>query len=115
MNEALSAALSFAIAYGGFKDWLIEVLGLSRDALHIHIGLALFFVVVLLLRERTGGTRPWLTVLALTLLGEVADYSAMAHDGNSFVPAVHAHDIWNTMLWPTVLTAWGRWRRRSRV
>ena len=97
------------------KVWLTDVLVLSRDALHIHIGLALFFLVALVLRIPIGDLRPWLAVLLFTIMGEVFDAWVLIEQSGPPLPAMHLHDIWNTMLWPTALTLAGRWRLRRQA
>lgn len=116
MSAAELAAPAAAIAFRDSKEWVIAALELSRDALHIHVGLALYLTLLLLARRWLAGWGIWLLVLALTLLGEVADYLVLRQGGLAFHPAVHLHDLWNTMFWPTVLAALAScgvtWRRR---
>ncbi|MBN9345809.1 MAG: hypothetical protein J0I48_06310 [Devosia sp.] len=50
--------------YNALKTQLSELLGISKDALHIHLGVAVFFGVALLLRRRLAGWVPWLALLA---------------------------------------------------
>lgn len=110
--------LAYAVSFEGWENakvWLTDVLVLSRDALHIHIGLGLFFIVLLVLRSRAGDLRPLFAVLLLTLLGEVFDHWGLAEQGVTPDPTTHLHDLWNTMLWPSVLTIAGRWRTRRRA
>lgn len=40
------------------KYFLISLTGLSKDALHIYVGLAIFFVTVVLLRQRMSSKWP---------------------------------------------------------
>lgn len=91
---------------------IIEFTGLPQDALHIHVGLALFFGSALLLRWRVGGWRPWLLVLVATLAGEAWDMRDNLSLDWGFRLASHWHDIWNTMLWPTLVMLGVRWRDR---
>lgn len=86
--------------YNAIKTGLSDTLGISKDALHIHIGLFIFLVVTLLLR-RPRSFIPWLAVLGFEAVNELLD---LFHDG----AAIHLElfntlgDIGNTMLWPTV-------------
>ncbi|MBX9727518.1 MAG: hypothetical protein K2X31_01295 [Sphingopyxis sp.] len=91
------------------KLLLLDTTGLAKDALHIHVGLALFIATRLVWRWRGGWTVAWLVALAATLGGEWSD--ALGEDKVHFPTpdGAHWHDIWNTMLWPTVLLLIGRW------
>jgi len=91
------------------KTWLVDSAGLSKDALHIYFGLALFVVVRLVWRWRGGWLAAWLAVLAMAAGGEWLDIALEARQSTIQPDAAHWHDIWNTMFWPTVLLAIGRW------
>jgi cell shape-determining protein MreD len=93
-----------------FKEYLISLTGLSRDALHVHIGLAVFIIVRLLWRWRFGWSVAWLCALAAALAGEWLDIRSVGIGTNSMQPdQSNWHDLWNTMLWPSVLLILGRW------
>jgi hypothetical protein len=98
-----------AVDFQQIKLLLLESTGLAKDALHIHVGLALFIATRLVWRWRGGWLAAWLVALAVTLGGEWLD--ALAEDKVHFPTpdGAHWHDIWNTMLWPTVLLLIGRW------
>jgi hypothetical protein len=101
-------------AYQGFKLLLLDLTGLSRDALHIHMGLAILLAVRLVWRGRFAWVAAWLAVLTFALAGEVFDWRSEGLRGVTVPWGAHWHDIWNTMLWPTLLSLIG-WRldRRS--
>ena len=88
---------------------LLDVTGLGKDALHVHIGLALFIATRLVWRRRGGWLAAWLVALTAALSGEWLDAREEARIGLPMPDAAHWHDIWNTMLWPTVLLFLGRW------
>ena len=115
MNAIMDLLLQQAHACGDFKTWLTLALGLSRDALHIHVGLVLVTLLALLPGQRPGALIPWLGVLFLTLLGEWDDAMLRRESGRAFDLAIHVHDIWNTMAWPTAITLWATWRHRQRM
>ncbi len=94
------------------KAWLIDLLGVSKDALHVHIGLAAFFVAMLLLRRRVGDWQPWVIALIVALLGEAWDIRDRWMEGMNAYPPGHLHDIFNTLVWPTLITLYGRARGR---
>lgn len=88
-----------------FKTALADMLHMSKDALHIHLGLGLFLIVAALTRRSPGSWLPWMVLLAFELVNEGFD---LAHDvaygvlrPMSLLAAFK--DILNTMLWPSAL------------
>jgi hypothetical protein len=76
---------------------------LSKDALHIFIGLAVMLGFALLTGVSLRSWRPWLAVLAATVLGEILDLW-------DYLPAAalwrwmsSLHDLVVTLFWPTIL------------
>ena len=94
------------------KTALSDALGISKDALHIHIGLALFVALAFVLRGRV--LLPWLAVLLLQLGNEVLD---LVHEHELELRHIvdSARDTLNTMLWPTVAALLFRRMRRTRA
>lgn len=83
--------------------------GLAKDALHVHIGLAIFIAVRLLWRRKGGWWLAWSAALIAALGGEALDIRDELA-GNYLQPdKAHWHDIWNTMVWPTILLVVGPW------
>ena len=62
------------------KTALAEAVGLSKDALHVHLGLLIFLAAVLLLRTSLGSWTPWLVLLLFELANETVDL-LHEHDG----------------------------------
>lgn len=91
------------------KLYLLDFTGLDRDALHLHAGLALFVVVRLLWRWRGGWAIAWFAALALALSVEWLDIAAYGDPDTPQPDPNNWHDIWNTMVWPTVLVLLGPW------
>lgn len=91
-----------------FKLLLLDVFGLSKDALHVYVGLIVYFGTALLFRLPLRDIRPVLAVLLAALIGEAWDI----YDTNAIgAPQVYAgnwHDIWNTLFWPTAIFALAR-------
>ncbi len=89
-----------------FQDWklqLMELTALSKDALHIYIGLACFLSVALLARRGLAAPQAWWAVLALACLGEWLDLRSI---NGPWAPEIYwasLHDLINTLFWPTVL------------
>lgn len=91
------------------KSWLVTTADLSKDALHIYFGLALFLLVRLAWRWRGGWLAAWFAVLVMACGGEFLDMTAEVSRAAIQPDAAHWHDIWNTMFWPTALLVVGRW------
>jgi hypothetical protein len=97
------------------KLWLVEFTGLAKDALHIHVALLLFFGSALLFRWRLSDPRLWLIVLAAALAGEAWDIHDTVSFGGTLDPSANWHDIWNTLLWPTVIGLLARFSPRLKL
>ena len=91
------------------KIYLIDLTGLGKDALHVYAGMTVFLVTRLLWRWRGGWMIAWLAALALALGIEWLDMRAEGQVNVIQPDNEHWHDIWNTMIWPTVLLFVGRW------
>lgn len=91
------------------KLYLLDFTGLDRDALHLHAGLALFILVRLIWRRRGGWVIAWLAAFVLAAGVEWLDIRADGEGGSPLPQPDHWHDIWNTMVWPTVLLLVGPW------
>ena len=85
------------------KTELSELVGLSKDALHIHLGLLVFLLAMVIFRRSAASLVPWTCVLVLQLAHEAVDtlhwhQGVLGFDlGDSF------KDIINTMIWPTLI------------
>ena len=93
------------------KIALGEQLHLSKDAMHIYVGLAVQLGAALLLRTSIRHWRPLLLVLAVAVAGEAWDIYDRLDRGTGLRWARHAHDIVNTAFWPTVLFLLARYTR----
>ena len=88
--------------YNAIKTDLAALLGITKDALHIHIGLAIFFGLALLLRRSPSSLLPWLGVLGFELVNELVDVFHWYNGTFQFEIGDAFKDLANTMLWPTV-------------
>jgi hypothetical protein len=109
MNEKLQALAELWI---GYKTRLVDFVGLTNDAMHVHGSILILFVSAVILRKRPDSIWCWLIVLAAELFNEYADLKGMAPGEASIDASVH--DLYNTMLWPTVLLVLGRFLFPSR-
>lgn len=101
--------------WSSFKSTLSRWVGLSHDALHMHVGLALFLLLAFVLRRRRWGV---LAALGVVLAVEIGNEVIDAFDWVRWTGAPNyietARDIASTMLWPVVLAvglAVWRWKR----
>ena len=95
-----------------FEHWkndVIDATGLAKDALHVHIGLLIFVFVRLVWRWRGGWIIAWLAALMAATGGEALDMLAELRRSDIQPDAAHWHDVWNTMVWPTIFLFVGRW------
>lgn len=92
-----------------WKTIAVESSGLAKDALHVHVGLLIFFAVRMLWRGRGGTLAAWLVALAVTFGGEWVDTMNENASLTEVPMAAHIKDVWNTMLWPTLLALMWRW------
>jgi cell shape-determining protein MreD len=94
-----------------FKLQIVDALGLAKDAVHIYAGLAVFLGAALLFRRSLRDWLPFAAVLAAALLGELWDiYDSVA--GNDPVRWDKSwHDVWNTILTPSLLFLLARYTR----
>ena len=89
-----------------YKIWLIETVGLTNDAMHVHGSLLILCVSALVLRRRPDSLWCGLIVFIAELFNEYADLRGSA-PGEATMDAA-LHDIYNTMFWPTVILILGR-------
>lgn len=84
------------------KEHLSEFTGLSKDALHIHAAMIIQVGVALLLRSSLDRPLPWLTVLVILCANEWYDLTLEVWPNRSAQYWNSFHDIWNTMVLPTL-------------
>ena len=59
--------------FNSLKTEITDLLDLSRDALHIHLGLAIYFVAMAAFRRGPTSVLPWLVVLGFEVINEFLD------------------------------------------
>jgi hypothetical protein len=103
MQDRLQILVEHWVSY---KIWLIDTVGLTNDAMHVHGALLILCVSAILLRRRPDSLWCWLIVLLAELFNEYADLRGAA-PGEATIDAA-LHDIYNTMFWPTLILILGR-------
>jgi hypothetical protein len=96
------------------KIWLVDLTGVSRDALHIYVAIALFLCVRIVWRGSWGSLAAVVVVVAAALTGEWLDHQMELLQGGVCDPAEHWHDLRNTMAAPIVLALALPWLRPRR-
>lgn len=99
-----------------FKLAIVSATGLSKDALHIYAGLAVFLLAAVLMRDRPSLARPWCVVLLAAVVVEALDLRDDVASLGHWRWAASLHDVLNTIAWPSVLAVlfhfrvfgWGR-------
>lgn len=103
MNEKLQTLAELWI---GYKTRLVDFVGLTNDAMHIHGSILILFVTAIVLRRRPDSIWCWLIVFVAELFNEYADLKGLA-PGEATIDAA-IHDLYNTMFWPTIILLLGR-------
>jgi hypothetical protein len=85
------------------KTELSELVGLSKDALHVHLGLLVFLLAMVIFRRSAASLLPWTCVLVLQLANEAVDTLHWHQGVLDFDLGDSFKDIINTMLWPTLI------------
>ncbi len=81
---------------------IVSATGLSKDVLHIYVGLAVWLAVALLLRTSLRSIIPWLVALAVAVAGEMLDLCDDIIHLGYWRWRMSLHDLFNTVFWPTV-------------
>jgi hypothetical protein len=96
--------------YQAAKLVLESTLGLSRDALHVHVGLAVFVVAALVLRKPLHSPIPLAAAFLAAVMGEALDMSDDLRSLGYWRWKESVGDVANTLFWPLALWALARWR-----
>lgn len=98
-------------------DWydakviVMDTTGVSRDGLHILGGILGQLLAAAILRRNVASPLPWLCVLAAELANEWFDLNYETWPDRPMWPGA-VHDVWVTMLVPTVLLLLARYAPR---
>jgi hypothetical protein len=90
-------------AFQEVKLAIVSATGLSRDALHVYLGLTVLFAAAIVLRQSLRSVIPWLIVLLAAVLLELGDLHDDLGTLGHWRWMASVHDIVNTLFWPTIL------------
>jgi hypothetical protein len=96
------------------KLWVMDLVDLPKDALHIYVGLFVFLAVAVIFRRPIAGRVPILAVLAVAFAGELWDVIDTINAHERIYWWRNWHDVWNTMFWPAILFLLARYTRLFR-
>ena len=82
---------------------LVDLIGVAKDALHVHVGLFLMLLFCLLSRRSLADWRALALVVAAALAGEAWDLLDTARAGDALVWRASLKDVANTIFWPAIL------------
>ena len=97
--------------YQSAKLFLVEATNLSKDALHIYVGLGVMLLVVILFKKSLSDWRPLAAVAVASIAGELWDVIDTFSHGRTPRWNANWKDVWNTMFWPTILFGLARFTR----
>ncbi|MDF3019505.1 MAG: hypothetical protein K0Q92_808 [Steroidobacteraceae bacterium] len=90
---------------------IVGFTGLSKDALHIYVGLGVWLLAAALFRRSIATLRPWLAVLVVACGIECFDALDDWRQLGRWRYMASLHDVVNTLFWPTVLALLARFTR----
>lgn len=90
--------------YQVFKLWWVSVLPLTKDAIHIYIGVLCLFLALILFRRRLSSFTALIPGIVVSITMEIFDL----RDGFGVLASLK--DLVNTNLIPFLLVLLTRWR-----
>jgi hypothetical protein len=98
-------------AFQSMKHEIVHVASLSKDALHIYVGIGVFLVCAAFSSKGLRSVFPILVVVALAVLGEALDARDDLRKFGHWRYFSSLHDFLNTLFWPLVLWLLARYSR----
>ena len=98
--------------YSSFKDLIEAIVGLDRNVLHVHLGIALFIFLSWLFPGPTRYRKAFFWLLVVELLNEFFDIMMAVDARRTPNWPDSLADIINTLIWPAVYCLWRRHRKR---
>ena len=85
--------------------------GLSKDALHIYVGLSIYLLVALFVKKTMRSLLPVAAVAAVACSGEIVDMIDDIRSLGYWRWGASVHDIVNTLVWPVALFLFSKSKR----
>jgi len=93
------------------KPVLVELLGLSKDAIHMHVGFASFVLVILITKKSASSFRVLIPGFILSLFMEFMDMRDEHYLGRNPNIVATIHDLINTNFIPVIICLMARMKR----
>lgn len=90
-------------SYQLMKIHILNAVDLSKDAVHIYVGMAVFLIAIVIWQR---GRISWLSLIPVIAIATVMEALDLHDDSRSFGYlrwGASAHDLLNTVFWPTVI------------
>ncbi len=97
--------------FQSFKHDVVQFAALSKDALHVYVGLVVFLVVVAFARKGLKSGWALLAVVGVAVVGELLDLRDEMRSRDHMNWAASLHDLLNTCFWPLLLWLLARYTR----
>jgi hypothetical protein len=94
--------------FNEIKNVIVSATGLSRDTLHIYVGLTTLLLAASILRKPLQSVAPWLAVLIIAIVLELPDMRDDFAVLGYWQWRGSLRDVVNTLVWPTVLMFFAR-------
>jgi hypothetical protein len=107
----LLAAAGMRSPYQQLKNEILAAVGLSRDSVHIYIGIGCFLISILVLRLAPTAYRALLLGLVVSLVMEALDLRDNVRYRETTRVVASLHDFFNTNLLPYLIVVSLRLRR----
>lgn len=93
------------------KDFIEAIIGLDRNVLHVHLGIALFILFAWIFSGPGRYRKAFFWLLVLELVNEFIDAMMALDRGRSPNWPDTLADIINTLIWPAIWCLWHHYRR----
>jgi hypothetical protein len=100
--------------FQNFKLALVQVLGLSRDALHVYVGVSVFLITALLSGRSMRARWPMIAVVLAACAGELLDAISDVSSRGHWRVGASVRDLVNTVAVPILLFLLARYARLGR-
>lgn len=97
--------------FQSIKHEIVHFASLSKDSLHIHVGLLVFLLAAAVARKGLRSVFPLAAVLVVALAGELLDARDDFRKLGYWRIGASLHDFANTVVWPVALWLLARYSR----